>query len=79
MHEPGEQGTERAVTELKERMVTMTRDRIFPVLNVNVSGLDPTVMGSFLLDCVVADNHREKRRNGKGVLEDQFNLQIPKV
>lgn len=31
-------------------MVTMSGRRVFPVLKVNVSGLDPNAMYSFLLD-----------------------------
>ncbi|KAL0623851.1 T-box transcription factor T [Plecturocebus cupreus] len=41
--------------------------RMFPVLKVNVSGLDPNAMYSFLLDFVAADNHRWKYVNGEWV------------
>lgn len=41
--------------------------RMFPVLKVNVSGLDPNAMYSFLLDFVSADNHRWKYVNGEWV------------
>lgn len=40
---------------------------MFPVLKVNVSGLDPNAMYSFLLDFVAADNHRWKYVNGEWV------------
>lgn len=40
---------------------------MFPVLKVNVSGLDPNAMYSFLLDFVSADNHRWKYVNGEWV------------
>lgn len=40
---------------------------MFPVLRVNVSGLDPNAMYSFLLDFVAADNHRWKYVNGEWV------------
>ncbi|KAM9559281.1 LOW QUALITY PROTEIN: T-box transcription factor T [Salvelinus alpinus] len=36
----------------------MISQRMFPVLKVDVSGLDPNAMYSFLLDFVAADNHR---------------------
>ncbi|EPQ02032.1 Brachyury protein [Myotis brandtii] len=41
--------------------------RMFPVLKVNVSGLDPNAMYSFLLDFVAADGHRWKYVNGEWV------------
>lgn len=41
--------------------------RMFPVLKVNVSGLDPNAMYSILLDFVSADNHRWKYVNGEWV------------
>jgi len=41
--------------------------RMFPVLKVNVSGLDPNAMYSVLLDFVAADNHRWKYVNGEWV------------
>lgn len=37
------------------------------MLKVNVSGLDPNAMYSFLLDFVAADNHRWKYVNGEWV------------
>lgn len=40
---------------------------MFPVLKVNVSGLDPNAMYSFLLDFASADNHRWKYVNGEWV------------
>ncbi|XP_008590464.1 PREDICTED: brachyury protein [Galeopterus variegatus] len=40
---------------------------MFPVLKVNVSGLDPNAMYSFLLDFVAADSHRWKYVNGEWV------------
>uniref|UniRef100_G1SDS8 T-box transcription factor T n=2 Tax=Oryctolagus cuniculus TaxID=9986 RepID=G1SDS8_RABIT len=40
---------------------------MFPVLKVNVSGLDPNAMYSFLLDFVAADSHRWKFVNGEWV------------
>lgn len=40
---------------------------MFPVLKVNVSGLDPNAMYSILLDFVSADNHRWKYVNGEWV------------
>uniref|UniRef100_A0A8C4XV73 T-box transcription factor T n=1 Tax=Falco tinnunculus TaxID=100819 RepID=A0A8C4XV73_FALTI len=41
--------------------------RMFPVLKVSVSGLDPNAMYSFLLDFVAADGHRWKYVNGEWV------------
>lgn len=43
------------------------RRRMFPVLKVSVSGLDPNAMYSFLLDFVAADGHRWKYVNGEWV------------
>lgn len=40
---------------------------MFPVLKVNMSGLDPNAMYSILLDFVSADNHRWKYVNGEWV------------
>ncbi|KAL4641280.1 brachyury protein [Arapaima gigas] len=50
-----------------EMIVTKNGRRMFPVLKVNVSGLDPSAMYSFLLDFVAADNHRWKYVNGEWV------------
>lgn len=44
-----------------------TRRRMFPVLKMNVSGLDSNAMYSFLLDFASADNHRWKYVNGEWV------------
>uniref|UniRef100_H3AK73 T-box transcription factor 19 n=1 Tax=Latimeria chalumnae TaxID=7897 RepID=H3AK73_LATCH len=41
--------------------------RMFPVLKIGVSGLDPNAMYSFLLDFIPADNHRWKYMNGEWV------------
>lgn len=40
---------------------------MFPVLKVNISGLDPNAMYSVLLDFASADNHRWKYVNGEWV------------
>lgn len=48
-------------------LCTVFSRRMFPVLKVNVSGLDPNAMYSFLLDFVAADNHRWKYVNGEWV------------
>ncbi|KAM5229448.1 T-box transcription factor T isoform 2-T2 [Ctenodactylus gundi] len=50
-----------------EMIVTKNGRRMFPVLRVSVSGLDPNAMYSFLLDFVAADNHRWKYVNGEWV------------
>uniref|UniRef100_A0A8C6V2E6 T-box transcription factor T n=1 Tax=Neogobius melanostomus TaxID=47308 RepID=A0A8C6V2E6_9GOBI len=50
-----------------EMIVTKNGRRMFPVLKVNVSGLDPNAMYSFLLDFASADNHRWKYVNGEWV------------
>ncbi|KAG2460542.1 T-box transcription factor T-A [Polypterus senegalus] len=50
-----------------EMIVTKTGRRMFPVLRVNVSGLDPNAMYSVLLDFVAADNNRWKYVNGEWV------------
>ncbi|XP_075194334.1 T-box transcription factor T isoform X3 [Anomaloglossus baeobatrachus] len=50
-----------------EMIVTKNGRRMFPVLKVCVSGLDPNAMYTFLLDFVSADNHRWKYVNGEWV------------
>ncbi|XP_048882106.1 LOW QUALITY PROTEIN: T-box transcription factor T-A [Brienomyrus brachyistius] len=50
-----------------EMIVTKTGRRMFPVLRVNVSGLDPNAMYSVLLDFVAADSNRWKYVNGEWV------------
>ncbi|XP_010866392.2 T-box transcription factor T [Esox lucius] len=50
-----------------EMIVTKNGRRMFPVLKLNVSGLDPNAMYSFLLDFVAVDNHRWKYVNGEWV------------
>ncbi|TNN66689.1 Brachyury protein [Liparis tanakae] len=50
-----------------EMIVTKNGRRMFPVLKVNVSGLDPNAMYSLLLDFVSGDNHRWKYVNGEWV------------
>ncbi|XP_017268315.1 T-box transcription factor T [Kryptolebias marmoratus] len=52
---------------VNEMIVTKNGRRMFPVLKVNVSGLDPNAMYSFLLDFASADNHRWKYVNGEWV------------
>ncbi|KAL1022039.1 hypothetical protein UPYG_G00021460 [Umbra pygmaea] len=50
-----------------EMIVTKSGRRMFPVLKVSVSGLDPNAMYSFLLDFLPADSHRWKYVNGEWV------------
>ncbi|XP_070711916.1 T-box transcription factor TBX19-like [Pempheris klunzingeri] len=50
-----------------EMIVTKNGRRMFPVLRVSVSGLDPRSMYSFLLDFVPADGCRWKFVNGEWV------------
>uniref|UniRef100_A0A3B4GWG9 T-box transcription factor 19 n=1 Tax=Pundamilia nyererei TaxID=303518 RepID=A0A3B4GWG9_9CICH len=50
-----------------EMIVTKNGRRMFPVLKVSVSGLDPSSMYSFLLDFVPADSCRWKFVNGEWV------------
>ncbi|XP_072532945.1 T-box transcription factor T [Salminus brasiliensis] len=50
-----------------EMIVTKNGRRMFPVLKVSVSGLDPSAMYSVLLDFVAADSHRWKYVNGEWV------------
>lgn len=45
--------------------------RMFPVLKISVSGLDPSSMYSFLLDFVPADSCRWKFANGEWVTAGQ--------
>ncbi|XP_048459021.1 T-box transcription factor TBX19-like [Rhincodon typus] len=55
----------KAVTN--EMIVTKNGRRMFPVLKISVSGLDPNAMYSFLLDFVAADSHRWKYVNGEWI------------
>lgn len=41
--------------------------RMFPVVRLSVSGLDPSAMYSFMLDFVPVDTHRWKYINGEWV------------
>ncbi|KPP63683.1 brachyury proteinA-like [Scleropages formosus] len=50
-----------------EMIVTKTGRRMFPVLRVGVSGLDPNAMYTVLLDFVAADANRWKYVNGEWV------------
>ncbi|XP_056122922.1 T-box transcription factor TBX19 [Rhinichthys klamathensis goyatoka] len=50
-----------------EMIVTKNGRRMFPVLKVCVTGLDPNAMYSFLLDFSPADGHRWKYVNGEWV------------
>ncbi|XP_069624048.1 T-box transcription factor T-like isoform X2 [Ranitomeya imitator] len=50
-----------------EMIVTKNGRRMFPVLKISVSGLDPNAMYSFLMDFVTADNNRWKYVNGEWV------------
>ncbi|XP_067399466.1 T-box transcription factor T-A-like [Emydura macquarii macquarii] len=50
-----------------EMIVTKTGRRMFPVLKVSISGLDPTSMYSVLLDFVAADGNRWKYVNGEWI------------
>ncbi|XP_078512319.1 T-box transcription factor TBX19 [Lissotriton helveticus] len=50
-----------------EMIVTKNGRRMFPVLKISVSGLDPNAMYSLLLDFAPADSHRWKYVNGEWV------------
>ncbi|KYO37056.1 T-box transcription factor T-A [Alligator mississippiensis] len=50
-----------------EMIVTKTGRRMFPVLKVSISGLDPNSMYSILLDFVAADGNRWKYVNGEWI------------
>ncbi|XP_078540134.1 T-box transcription factor T-A-like [Lissotriton helveticus] len=50
-----------------EMIVTKTGRRMFPVLKVRISGLDPSAMYSVLLDFVAADGNRWKYVNGEWI------------
>uniref|UniRef100_A0A7M4E5Z5 Brachyury protein homolog A-like n=1 Tax=Crocodylus porosus TaxID=8502 RepID=A0A7M4E5Z5_CROPO len=50
-----------------EMIVTKTGRRMFPVLKVTISGLDPNSMYSILLDFVAADGNRWKYVNGEWI------------
>nr|BAV53120.1 brachyury transcription factor [Porites australiensis] len=50
-----------------EMIVTKNGRRMFPVLKINVTGLEPKAMYSFLLDFVSVDGHRWKYVNGEWV------------
>ncbi|XP_078012633.1 T-box transcription factor TBX19 [Phascolarctos cinereus] len=50
-----------------EMIVTKNGRRMFPVLKISVTGLDPNAMYSFLLDFTPTDSHRWKYVNGEWV------------
>ncbi|XP_044533084.1 T-box transcription factor TBX19 [Gracilinanus agilis] len=50
-----------------EMIVTKNGRRMFPVLKISVTGLDPNAMYSFLLDFIPTDSHRWKYVNGEWV------------
>ncbi|XP_040843471.1 T-box transcription factor TBX19 [Ochotona curzoniae] len=50
-----------------EMIVTKNGRRMFPVLKISVTGLDPNAMYSLLLDFVPTDSHRWKYVNGEWV------------
>ncbi|XP_075056788.1 T-box transcription factor T-like isoform X3 [Mixophyes fleayi] len=50
-----------------EMIVTKNGRRMFPVLKISVTGLDPNAMYSFLMDFVTADSNRWKYVNGEWV------------
>uniref|UniRef100_A0A8C3SQX2 T-box transcription factor 19 n=1 Tax=Chelydra serpentina TaxID=8475 RepID=A0A8C3SQX2_CHESE len=50
-----------------EMIVTKNGRRMFPVLKISVSGLDPNAMYSFLLDFAPTNGHRWKYVNGEWV------------
>ncbi|GAB6032304.1 hypothetical protein CHUAL_010943 [Chamberlinius hualienensis] len=50
-----------------EMIVTKNGRRMFPVVIVNISGLDPGAMYSVLLEFIQIDNHRWKYVNGEWV------------
>nr|XP_033810754.1 T-box transcription factor T-A-like isoform X1 [Geotrypetes seraphini] len=52
---------------INEMIVTKTGRRMFPVLKVSLSGLDPNSMYSILLDFVAADGNRWKYVNGEWI------------
>ncbi|XP_061635841.1 T-box transcription factor TBX19 isoform X2 [Phyllopteryx taeniolatus] len=54
-----------------EMIVTKSGRRMFPVLKVSVSGLDPSSMYSFLLDFIPADDCRWKFVNGEWLVAGQ--------
>ncbi|XP_046392700.1 T-box transcription factor T-A isoform X1 [Ischnura elegans] len=54
-------------TLTNEMIVTKNGRRMFPVVKVSVSGLDPTAMYTVLLEFVQIDSHRWKYVNGEWV------------
>ncbi|XDA70798.1 hypothetical protein R6Z07F_001162 [Ovis aries] len=50
-----------------EMIVTKNGRRMFPVLKISITGLDPNAMYSLLLDFVPTDSHRWKYVNGEWV------------
>ncbi|KAK2154634.1 hypothetical protein LSH36_262g01008 [Paralvinella palmiformis] len=60
-----------------EMIVTKSGRRMFPVMRLNVSGLDPNAMYSFLLDFVPVENHRWKYVNGDWVPGGKAEPNIP--
>ncbi|XP_018413210.1 PREDICTED: brachyury protein-like isoform X2 [Nanorana parkeri] len=60
-----------------EMIVTKNGRRMFPVLKVSVTGLDPNAMYSLLMDFVTADNNRWKYVNGEWVPGGKPEPQVP--
>ncbi|EMP31076.1 Brachyury protein like protein A [Chelonia mydas] len=60
-----------------EMIVTKTGRRMFPVLKVGISGLDPNSMYSILLDFVAADGNRWKYVNGEWIPSGKPEPQSP--
>ncbi|XP_040206572.1 T-box transcription factor T-like [Rana temporaria] len=60
-----------------EMIVTKNGRRMFPVIKVNITGLDPNAMYSFLMDFVTADNNRWKYVNGEWVPGGKPEPQVP--
>ncbi|KAG7267960.1 hypothetical protein CRUP_038090 [Coryphaenoides rupestris] len=67
--ERGEAREERLTVTLED--AELWRERMFPVLKVNVSGLDPSAMYSLLLDFIPTDGRRWKYVNGEWTAASQ--------
>ncbi|GAB6029300.1 hypothetical protein CHUAL_005065 [Chamberlinius hualienensis] len=60
-----------------EMIVTKNGRRMFPVVSVNIGGLDPGAMYSVLLEFIQIDNHRWKYVNGEWVAGGKAELPSP--
>ncbi|KAI4579390.1 hypothetical protein MJT46_000758 [Ovis ammon polii x Ovis aries] len=67
MEEKGEKIKEVQLIPENSLVMSVAHKRMFPVLKISITGLDPNAMYSLLLDFVPTDSHRWKYVNGEWV------------